>query len=150
MKKSPQTEKLEQMLRSSRLVADGFMGTDMRSLAEIIESDAAETARLGRTCDQIGLRMRQITDIATTGLGAWVDVDDKRRAMVNEAKGAIICPWPHPGKYAKRITILKLKTNDQTISFSDLNTHLIAEHGFFQGKNSRFRIKPKEIIEMIF
>jgi hypothetical protein len=34
--------------------------------------------------------------------------------------------------------------------WSDLNIHLIAKHGFFEGKGSAFRIEPKELISTIF
>ena len=40
MKQSPDMQKLEQMLRSSVLVAGGFMGNDVRVVTEIIEADA--------------------------------------------------------------------------------------------------------------
>ena len=40
MKESPQTKMLEEMLRSSKFVAGGFMGTDRRSVSEIIDSDS--------------------------------------------------------------------------------------------------------------
>jgi len=39
MKQSPQDKNLEGMLRSGRLVAGGFLGTDTRSLEEIIAED---------------------------------------------------------------------------------------------------------------
>jgi len=39
MKMSPQDKKLDAMLRSSQLVAGGFMGDDARSVSEIIEAD---------------------------------------------------------------------------------------------------------------
>ena len=47
MKESPQNKKLEEILRSSKLVAGGFMGNDDRSVSEIIDSDKNELSRLG-------------------------------------------------------------------------------------------------------
>ena len=45
MKRTPQAKHVEELLRSSRLVAGGFMGHDTRILEEILESDAAVVAR---------------------------------------------------------------------------------------------------------
>ena len=99
MKESPESKKLEEVLRSSKLVAGGFMGRDNRSISEVISSDAAELSRLGYSIEQIAKRMQEITDAATKALGNWIDVDEKLRAMVEEAKGPLVCPWPHPGGY---------------------------------------------------
>lgn len=150
MKESPQTKNLENLLRSSRLVAGGFMGDDARSVYEIIEADMAELSRLGFTTRQVAGRMQQITDIAIPGLGTWVKLDEQRQVKIDEAKGWLICPWPHPGKFAKRITTVRLVKSGANIRWSDLNIHLIGEHGFFEGKGSSFRIEPKTLIAAIF
>jgi len=52
MKESPQTRKLEQILRSSKLVAGGFMGDDSRSFNEVIETDCFQISKLGYTTEQ--------------------------------------------------------------------------------------------------
>ena len=150
MKKSPQTRKLEHILRSSKLVADGFLGDDSRSFTEVIEADAFQVSKLGYTMEQIAARMQEITDTAKTGLGNWVTVDDKLQAVAEEAKGSLICPWPHPGRYVKRVTTVELYDSGATIHWSDLNIHLIAEHGFFEGRGAAFRIEPEKLIKVIF
>jgi hypothetical protein len=150
MKKSPQTEKLEAVLRSSKLVAGGFMGDDRRSVWEIIDADMSELSRSGYAVQQVAGRMQEITDKATAGLEGWVEIDELRRAKVDEAKGRLVCPWPHPGRFAKRVTTVRFIESGETIRWSDLNIHLIAEHGFFEGKGSNFRIEPARLVEMIF
>ena len=150
MKKSPQSERLEQVLRSSKLVAGGFMGIDNRSVSEIIDSDIAEISRLRFTTEQIAERMRRITETAIPGLGGWVEIDEKHQAKVDEAKGRLVCPWPHAGRFAKRVTTVKLAESGETIRWSDLNIHLIEKHNFFEGKGSSFRIEPGELTHIIF
>ncbi|MFQ6035029.1 MAG: hypothetical protein ACE5NM_04165 [Sedimentisphaerales bacterium] len=150
MKESPQMQKLNDLLRSSKLVAGGFMGSDTRSVSEIIDADAAQLARFGFTARQVAARMQQITDVAKTALGNWVKIDDKRQAQVQEAKGAIVCPWPHPGRFTKRVTTVNLIESDKSIYWSDLNIHLITQHGFFEGKGSNFRIEPEILTKIIF
>ena len=149
-KKSPHLQRLEEILHSSKLVSDGFMGSDTRSVLDIIDADLAELSKLGTTAERIAARMQEITDIAKDGLGNWVKIDENRQAMTEEAKGTLVCPWPHLGKFAKRVTTVKLNKSDQIICWADLNIHLIAEHGFFEGKGSAFRIEPEKLIKIIF
>jgi len=150
MKKSPQSQKLEQMLRSSRIVAGGFMGADTRTVEEIIDADLAELAGLGKTADEVAKRMQQITDAAKAGFGSWVTIDNRRVASVDEAKGVLVCPWPHPGRFAKRVTTVKVVESGETLTWSDLNIHLIERHGFFEGVGSAFRLEPRELVRIIF
>ena len=150
MKESPQSKKLDRMLRSSKLAAGGFMGDDSRSPAEIIDADAAELSKLGYTAEQVASRMKSITDMAKAGLENWVPIDDNRRAVVAEARGFSICPWPHSGRYVKRVTIVERLDSGAVVRWSDLNIHLIAEHGFFEGRGSAFRIDPAELVAVIF
>ena len=135
MKKSPQMQKLEETLRSSKLVAGGFMGSDTRSITEIVDADRAEVSKLGITVYKIAARMQHITDIAKSGLGNWVKVDNKRQAVVKEARGAMLCPWPHSGRFAKRITTVKNTETGESICWADLNVHLISEHSVFEGRS---------------
>jgi hypothetical protein len=150
MKESPDNQKLEQLLRSSILVAGGFMGSDTRSFSEVIDADSAELAKLGYTNDQLARRMRQITKLAIPGLGTWVQAGDNKQAAVQEARGSLVCPWPHAGRYAKRITTVRDVRSGESIRWSDLNTHLIGQHGFFGGKGSMFRIEPGDLVRTIF
>ena len=150
MKESPQNKKLDDILRSSQLAAGGFMGEDQRSVSELIDADAKELDRLRLTKDKLAARMRQITDIAKSGLGTWVRIDENLEAKVDEARGSLICPWPHPGALPKRITTVREIKMGVSIRWSDLNIHLIGEHGFFEGKGSDFRIEPKELVRLVF
>jgi hypothetical protein len=150
MKKSPQTQKLEDILRSSKLVAGGFLGTDTRSLSEIIDADLAEVARLGFTIAQIAARMQALTDLAIPRLGTNIKVESKLEVSTQEAKGAIPCPWPHPYKAAKRITTARRIDTGESIRWADLNIHLIAQHNFFEGAGCAFRIDPEILTEIIF
>ena len=150
MKESPETRKLEQILRSSKLVAGSFMGCDPRSVAEIIDADAFEVSKLGYTTRQLSARMQEISDVAKRGLGTWVEIDARHRAMVEEVRGSTACPWPHPGRFIKRITTTEHLDTGRTIRWTDLNVHLIAEHGFFEGLGSAFRIEPGELVKVIF
>ena len=126
------------------------MGDDSRSFNEVIYADSSQVSKLGYTMEEIAARMQEITDTAKTGLGNWIKVDDKLQAVADEAKGSLICPWPHPGRYVKRITTVQRYNSGETIRWSELNIHLIAEHGFFEGRGAAFRIEPVKLINVIF
>ncbi len=150
MKESPQIQKLQQMLRSSKLVAGGFLGTDTRNVTEIIDADRAALDKLGRTTHEIAARMREITETATKALGNWVKIDGMSQACIQEAKGSLVCPWPHPGSCCKRVTTFQLTATGEKMRWSDLNIHLIESHGFFEGKGSAYRLEPSLLAECLF
>ena len=150
MKKSPQLERLEATLRSSRLSARGFLGDDSRTLWETLDADVREVAKLGYTMKQIAARMQELTDKAKLGLGDWVKVSQNLRVWANDARGVIACPWPHAFRANKTVTTAERTDTGKQIRWADLSIHLIAEHGFFQGKGSAFRLEPGELVEIIF
>lgn len=150
MKKTPQMQKLEEMLHSSQVVAGGFYGDDPRDLSEIIDRDTAVVAARGLALEDLAARMRGITLQAEAGLGLWVDLPDGKRAKTDEAKGQLICPWPDDDfRCDKRVTILEDEASGQTVVWTDLSIHLIEAHGFFEGKGSAFRIEPDHLIDML-
>ena len=151
MKQSPRDKKLEEVLRSGKLVAGGFMGTDPRHPIEIIEQDVVAMEHLGITIHQLVERMQELTDLAKPRLGSWITDDSGTlRVKSEDFKGALVCPWPHPGRFDKRITTVEhIKTGRQVL-WTDLNIHMIADHGFFEGKGAFFRIDPAEIVEILF
>ncbi len=69
MKQSPQQQRLEQIMRSSKIVAGGLLGDDPRSVDEIIAADGVTVERAGYTIARIAERMQQISDLAAPGLG---------------------------------------------------------------------------------
>ncbi len=150
MKRSPDMEHLEEILRSHKLSLDGFLGHDERNPQEIIEEDCAAVFRLGQTLKELAKRMRYITDVAEKGLENTVRIDDVLQARVTEIRGSIICPWPHPKKFYKRVTTVERNDTGESIQWSDLSIHMIEEHGFFEGRGSNFRLDPHKLIRIIF
>lgn len=150
MKQSPNMRDLEFMLRSSRIVAGGFLGTDSRPLEEIVEADLVSLAHLGYTVAQVADRMQELTALAIPQLGNPVAVGDNLTVISQDYMGRIICPWPHPMRLAKRLTTARRADTDQSVRWTDLNIHMIAEHGFFEGKGSPYRIEPRKLVHLIF
>jgi hypothetical protein len=149
MKQSPKSDRLDKILRSSKIVADGFLGNDERPLQEIIDTDLAQVQKLGSTIEEVVGRMRYLTGAAKPMLGNPVEVEGLI-VSYEDFKGMIVCPWPHAGRFAKAITTVRCKGSDRCIRWTDLNVHMIAEHGFFEGKGSEFRIEPEALLRIIF
>lgn len=150
MKKTPQMQRLEELLRSGKLVSGGFLTNDERSLEEIISTDAKVVEKAGLTNEQIAEKMVEITELARPRLGQWVKVNDNVSASVEHFRGNIICPWPHAGVFPKRITYIKCSKSDKKLCWTDLNIHMIGVHGFYEGRGAFFRIEPADIIEILF
>jgi hypothetical protein len=149
MKRPPEMQRLEEILRSSKIVAGGFLGDDHRPLEEVIESDKAELAATGYSARDISERMRHIESVAAPGLGSWVKIDDKVEASVTDTRGRIPCPWPHPGSFSKAVVTARNTKNGKVIQWSDLSCHMIEKHGFFEGRGAAFRLEPKEVVDTI-
>ena len=151
MKQSPRDKKLEEVLRSTKMVAGGFMGTDTRHPIEVIEQDMIALEDLDMTVLDLTARMRALTELAKPRLGNWIEDETKTvRVKSEDFKGQLVCPWPHAGMFDKRITTVERIATGQSISWTDLNIHMIAEHGFFEGKGAFFRIEPAEIVSILF
>jgi hypothetical protein len=150
MKQGPDVQQLDISLRASTLVAGGFMGNDPRSVTEVIDTDAGELSRLGVTDKELAARMKAITDKAAPAQGTWTEVAPGLEAQVDETRGATPCPWRHQGRYFKRVTTVRRKGSDEALRWSDLGTHMIAKHGFFEGKGSMFRLEPADLVRMLF
>ena len=150
MKRIPGMKQLEEVLRSSSLVAGGFLGKDSRILEEILEADASEVNRLGTTFDAIADRMAELTDRAKKGLGTTVDLGDNLEGTAEENRGVIICPWPHEGRFTKTVTTVRRTDTGESIRWSDLSIHYIKDHGFFEGRGAHFRLEPEALVRVLF
>ena len=150
MKQSPRDKNLERILRGSKLVAGGFMGTDPRHPLEVIQADAASLEKMGMTAQQIAGRMRELTDLARPRLGNTIEIEGKYEVRSEDYKGMLVCPWPHAGRYEKQITTCRRLDTGEKIAWTDLNIHLIEAHGFFEGHGSVFRLEPEVLVRILF
>lgn len=150
MKQSPHIQQLEALLRSSTIVAGGFMGTDPRPLIEIIEADVAEAAMLGHAPAQIGQAMAAIAAKAVAGLGTPVAIRPGLEAVAEESRGLLVCPWTCHVHPSKTVTTVAMAATGVTLRWSDLSMHMIAAHGFFQGRGSAFRLEPRDLVAILF
>ena len=150
MKRSPEMQRLEEILRSSKFAMGGFLGPDTRPLEEIVEADTAAVAKSGRTLSEIASRMRDITTAARLGQETAVKIDENLEAVTTATRGLIPCPWPHAERFPKTVTTLTRTDTGKSIRWSDLSIHMIEAHGFFEGRGTAFRIEPRDLIDILF
>lgn len=135
-------------MRSGTLAAHQFLGSDLRSLTDIILHDRLLLEPLGLTNEDLAERMRYFTEQATESQVPQV-VDGKFEVEREEHKGSILCPFADNFQASKSIIRVRNLETDKSVVWSDLNIHLIEEHGFYEGYGAPFRIDPVEYAQVL-
>ncbi len=149
MKQTPQMKKIEANMQPGVITLSGFLGGDDRDLASIIEADNAVVMRQGLTHEQIAARMEELSKEGLKGLGEFIKIESGFEVKVDSVRGKLPCPFGHPGIFAKVNTTVRNIKLDREITYTLLNSHLIGEHGFYEGKDSPFRLEPRDLIEIL-
>lgn len=145
MKQTPAMARIQEQMRPGVLTRSGFLGTDTRSLPEILETDEAAVHRLGLTHERIAARMRELRDAGMKGLGLATDIAPHFEVKVDDVRGALPCPFLHEGLSNKTTTTVTNTALRRTLIYSDLNIHLIEAHGFYEGIGAEFRLDPEAL-----
>jgi hypothetical protein len=147
------------------LARDGFLGSDPRPLEEIIETDRSTLVGLGTTREEVAGRLQGMFDTARAALGTPVRINDRLTAVHRDAMGRIPCPfggvypersrraqgrpWGGCGTFPKGEVELTDAAAGQTILLTALGIHMLAHHGFCQGRGSRYRLEPATIVQLV-
>ncbi|MBN1981955.1 MAG: hypothetical protein JW795_10500 [Chitinivibrionales bacterium] len=145
MKKSPSEKEFEKNLLPSKFSAEGFMGTDPRSLEEIIADDTATLQRLNLTVVEIAATLKKILQKAKEGLGNEVILSPQIKAQFFESMGRIPSPFRGDGLFEKGEAQVTHIPSSKTLIITSLSINLIEKHLFFQGRGSRYRLEPGEL-----
>lgn len=148
MKPAPAEQRIVDRMAPGALCRDGFLGGDGRPLGEILATDRAAVERLGLTHERIAQRLQEILRAAIAGLGTAVAVGEHLTAQCGESMGRLACPWGGCGVFAKGEVELR-DADGRTVRFTPLSVHLIARHGFYQGRGSRYRLEPAGLAAML-
>jgi hypothetical protein len=149
MKQTPQLDAVEARMRSGGIVREGFLGSDRRSLSEILDEDQNAINHLGVTHQQIAERMEHLCEEGKRGLGTTVHVDEDFEVSVQSVRGFLPCPWGHKGLYPKLNVHVRNRRSGRTMLWTGMQIHLIRDHGFYQGRGSGFRIEPQDAVEIL-
>jgi len=145
MKQSPELSAAQANMKPGVITLYGFLGPDDRNLIDILAEDDAEVKRLGLSHERIGRRMEELKEKRARGLGESVKVEPHFLVRVDTERGKLPSPFGGKGLHRKTNTEVRNETTGTAVIYSDLQIHLIAAHGFYQGKGSRFRLEPADL-----
>lgn len=136
-------------MRPGVITLEGFLGTDIRGLDGILDDDDGTVGRMGLTHEEIARKMNTLKQAGAEGLGEFIKVPPHFEVKVDSVRGKLPCPFSHPGIYPKTNTTVVNTKLDKEIIYTDLHIHMIEAHGFYEGRGSRFRLEPKELVEIL-
>ena len=136
-------------METGNILLDGFLGTDRRSLAEIIRADEEALKKLRLASKIIAERMTCFREAGKNGLGEFVAVAPHFEVSCEIARGLIPCPFGEAGLHRKTTVTVRNLLLRKEITFSDLNIHLISAHGFYEGHGSPFRLAPVDLAQIL-
>ena len=149
MQKKYSLDALEHTLRKANASREGFMGRDERSLATILRADEEAIRRRGLTHARIAQHLLALRQAGWEGLGDPVSVPPHFEVCVDAARGKLPCPFGDQGSFAKVNTTVHNLKSGKEITFTDLNIHLIATHGFYEGHGAQFRLDPEQLMDTL-
>ncbi len=150
MKETPQELRVRKRMLPGAITLHGFIGNDKRSLSTIIAADEQELEKLGYTAEDIADRMQYFTDASFSTFDGSIIIDNCYKLETDVVRGKLPCPYAHGGLYRKAITKLTNLENNESVSWTSLNIHLIKDHHFFEGKGSLFRLEPTVLVKALF
>lgn len=148
MKETPQDKALEERLGASKFSGEGFLGTDHRTVDQIVAADLRTLERLGVTKDRLLAALRDVYDKARAELGGEIEIRPGVVAVAHESMGRIPSPFRGDGVFEKGDVVVAAKAGAGFI-LTALGLALIEKHDFFQGHGSRYRIDPAAAAELL-
>ncbi len=149
MKQTVKMQEIQNRLGPGKITRDGFLGKDRRKLVDILTEDDSEVKRLGYDHTAIAGKMKYFRDTGEKGLGDFIDISPYFSVSVETFRGKLPCPFECRKILPKSITTVKNKRLGRELVFSDIQIHLIMYHGFYQGKQSQYRIEPRDLIDIL-
>ncbi len=149
MKQTPAYDKIQEQMKPGVIALDGFLGDDKRKLIDIIASDNTKVRKLNRTHEDIATKMIYFKEKGLAGLGEFITLDDHFEVKVESVRGLLPSPFGGKGMYGKINTTVVNKKLDRKIVYTDLHIHFVADHAFYEGKGSPFRLEPQDLIEIL-
>ncbi len=149
MKQSPKLMLIQANMLPGSLSAHGFIGDDSRTLTDILRADAKSLKLTGITQEALADKMQELTDFGMRGLGRPMPMDGFFEIEVEEYMGKLPCPFKDNAKVNKRQTRVRRLDTGVVMRWTDLNIHMIREHGFFEGQGSHYHLDPVELVRFL-
>lgn len=148
MKLSPLEQKLIHNLGPSKFSKEGFLGTDTRSLEEIISDDLYTLKKAGVSKEVLVQTLKDAYQKAKEAFGAEVEITKNVKTVFHESRGRIPSPFCRDGLFEKGEAVVVDHASNLSLVITSLGINLIEKHDFFQGRGCRFRIDPLVAIKI--
>lgn len=148
MKMTPELKKAQENMVPGVITAEGFLGSDTRSLSTILDEDAQVMRRLGLEPELVAARLRHFMEEGRKGLGEPVTVEGEWLVKTDEARGHLACPWEDAICRKINVTVERIDTGEK-LFYTDLSIHLLAAHGFLEGRGSFFRLNLESVMHVL-
>lgn len=149
MRQNPVLQQIQNNMAPGAYTAHGFLGDDQRNLIDILKNDEQIVAKLGVTHKQIASKMRELTLMGIKTPDVPIIVQGKYEVLVDDHRGFIPCPFADNVKEIKRNTRVRNLDSNDSVYWSDLNIHMIEQHGFYEGIGSSFRNDPTTLFQVL-
>ena len=148
MKETPEDKALEERMGASKFSGEGFLGTDHRTVDQIVAADLRALNEIGVAKDQLLGALRGIFEKARAELGGEIEVRPGVVAVAHESMGRIPSPFRGDGVFEKGDVVVAARSGEGFI-LTALGLALIEKHDFFQGHGSRYRIDPERAARLL-
>jgi len=148
MKLTPQDRRLIHNLAPSKFSKDGFLGSDTRSLEEIIADDFHALKKAGVPKESLVKALKDAYQRAKDAFGAEIEIKKNVKAIFHESMGRIPSPFCKDGLFEKGEAVVTDTVNNISLIITTLGINLIEKHDFFQGRGCRFRIDPLDAVKI--
>jgi len=148
MKLSPEDQRLVHNLKPSKFSKEGFLGTDSRSVQEIIADDLHTLKKAGVSQELLVQALKDAYQKAKEAFGAEIEIRKNVKAVFHESMGRIPSPFCKDGLFEKGEAVITDSTSNLSLVITSLGINLIENHDFFQGRGCRFRIDPLVAIKI--
>ena len=149
MKQTVQLKQAQERMKPGVITRDGFLGTDIRNLIDILVEDEATVKRMSLTHQVIAGRMIELRDAGMRGLGDFISVEPHFEVRVDSVRVKLPCPFGDPGVFPKTNITVRNLAKGAEITYTDMHIHMVGSHGFYEGKGSPFRLDPKNLAEVL-
>lgn len=135
-------------MQPGALTLEGFLGTDDRDLEEILRADDEAVRDLGLSHARIAAELEELTELAREGFGTPCDKGHFKVVLEEPLGGWVQCPYEHRRFRKGEVTLTNIN-NGKSIVWTPMQVHMIGEHGFYEGRGSRYRLEPEEIKKVL-
>jgi hypothetical protein len=149
MQQSGILDKIQHNMQPGNITRSGFLGTDARHLGDILIDDDAHVKRLGVSHQAIADRMQVLREKGAQGLGNEITIPPHYRIRVDGVRGKLPCPFGDVGLFPKTNTTITNTETGETITYTDLSTHMVGAHGFYEGHGGCFRLDPEKLVSTL-